>query len=169
MGKNGCVFNFVPENREKQAQKRFPPSAGWGGPLPLYRRQLSSQPYQNHKPSVHSSIHPSKSPIPPPLRSCPEFVRPPVRPPRPPIRPLCHLPFLYQDPPHPRSRSPRRPRPGFPMWVGGRVGGVSIPNEYTIVDEMLLGARAATRPAGARGTDRTVPVNTPDTTATRLI
>lgn len=26
MGENGCVFNFVPENREKQAQKRFPPA-----------------------------------------------------------------------------------------------------------------------------------------------
>lgn len=166
VGENGCVCLILSQRIERNKPRRDSrPSAGWGGPLPLYRRQLSSQPYQNHKPSVHSSIRPSKSPIPPPLRSCPEF-RPSARPP---IRPLCHLPFLYQDPPHPRSRSPRHPRPGFPMWVGGGVGAVAIPNEYTIVDEMLLGARAATRPAGARGTDRTVLVNTPDTTATRLI
>lgn len=57
------------------------PARGLGGPLPLYRRQLSSQPYQNHKPVcsfIHTSIQvpdPTTTP-----RSCPEFVRPPDRP-----------------------------------------------------------------------------------------
>lgn len=75
---------------------------------------------------IHPYIHPS-----PRSHHHPEImsrIRPSARPP---IRPLCHLPFLYQDPPHLRARSPRHPRPGFPLWVGGWVGGAAIPNEYT--------------------------------------
>lgn len=50
---------------------------------------------------------------------------------RPPIRPLCHLPFLYQDHPHPRSRAPPPPNVLRRLVVGGLVVG-AIPSEYTL-------------------------------------
>lgn len=113
---------------------------------------------------IHPYIHPSPRSHHPP-RSSPEFVRPPDRPS---VR--CATFLSFTKIPHTLGlAAPGIPAPGSLSRLGGGVGGVAIPNEYTIVDDMLLGARAATRPAGARGTDRTVLVNTPDTATTRLI
>lgn len=77
------------------------------------------------RPFIHPSIHPIQVPAPTTNTSPRDHVQnSSVRPDRP-SRPLCHLPFLYQDHPHPRSRIPVIPAPGAQrtsgeVWGKGR-------------------------------------------------
>lgn len=77
------------------------------------------------RPFIHPSIHPIQVPAPTTNTSPRDHVQnSSVRPDRP-SRPLCHLPFLYQDHPHPRSRIPVIPTPGAQrtsgeVWGKGR-------------------------------------------------
>lgn len=163
-----CVFNFVPENSRETSPEEVPASAGeWEGPLPLYRRQLSSQPYQSPQ-AVRSFIHTSIQ-VPAPTTNPRDHVQnSSARPPNRPSVRCATFPSFTKIPHTLGLAPPVIPAPSNLCRLGGE-GGAAIPNEYTIVDGLPLGVKAVARPAGAHRTAKIVPVNTSVTTVLRLI
>lgn len=160
VGENGCEFNFCPRESRETVQKRSS-AISWNGDLIRYIEDncCSSQPYQKPQATFRSFTH-SMCPfiqVPPRLPPHTEIMSKTssVRPPNlPPIRPLCHLPFLNQEPLTPLvSRSPVISARGFLTWADGG----TIPYEYTVVGRMLFGARALCRPTGCHRIDKKCP------------
>lgn len=111
-----CVLILSQRIERNKPRRDSRQRGGWGGPLPLYRRQLSSQPYQKPQ-AVRSFIHPyiqSKSPLPPPT---PPEIMSRFRPSAHPVR-CATFPSFTKIPHTLGLASPSSPPPGAQRRLG---------------------------------------------------